>query len=93
MLLSGNCSYPLGLGLVSCWFKPCAVQNALCIAAMVSSCVYAHWVTDPSRVQLESTHYATPATLLQVVDNLPHKIMVVDSPLGGFRPKKTLPLL
>ena len=47
-------------------------------------------VAGCGRLQLVAAHWATWVTLLQVVDNLPHKFVVVDSPLGGPRPKKTL---
>ena len=50
-------------------------------------------VAGCGRLQLEAAHWATWVTLLQVVDNWPHKIVVVDSPLGGSRPKKTFILL
>ena len=50
-------------------------------------------VAGCGRLQLEAAHWATWVTLLQIVDNLPHKFVAVDSPLGGFKPKKTLPLL
>ena len=42
------------------------------------------------RLQPEAAHWATWVTLLQVVDNCPHKFVVVDSPLEGSQPKKTL---
>ena len=41
-------------------------------------------------LQLGTTQWATSVTLLQVVDNWPHKIVIVDSPLEGSRLKNTL---
>ena len=39
------------------------------------------------RKQLGTAHWATSVTLLQVVDNWPHKIVVVDSAFGGLPAK------
>ena len=47
-------------------------------------------VAGCGRLQLEAAHRAIWVTLLQVVHNWPHKFVVVDSPLGGSWPKKTL---
>ena len=42
------------------------------------------------QLELGAAHWATSVTLLQVVDNRPHKIVVVNFPLEDFRPKKIL---
>ena len=46
-------------------------------------------VAGCGQLQLGAAHWATWLTLLQVLHNWQHKFVVVDSPLGGSRPKKT----